>query len=400
MVKCILDGSAQQRQEQRRAAGTLRSLQHQPATVERYKAVVKFFFDPLEAHGEDLPDSTSGTDDLLAEFIEDCWLQGEARSLIGDVLSGLQHFCPQLRRGLHDAWRLFGTWSKNEVPTRARPLLPEQVLAMAGFALLDGDVAMAAALLVSFNGLLRPIEVMLQANQATFDFARGTCHLDLGLTKKGMRAGIAEHVVIDDPEAALLLGRVLANKPAGAHLQPNWAAAFRRAFAKLVSRIGASPGRYKPYYLRRGGATHHWRTLGNLGLTTVRGHWRHQTTARIYLQYGVQMLEKLRLSPREKQLIALGKRRFEPAVISPSLLPRSPLCQPERWVAWKGGAAPRISERPRCCLGPAAHSPITRALCARQGALPRTCEKVARARVNEEEQQPGGGGALVFRIDC
>ena len=108
-------------------------------------------------------------------------------------------FCPQLRQGLQDAWRLFGTWSKNEVPTRARPLLPEQVLAMAGFALLDGDVAMAAALMVSFNGLLRPIEVMLQANQATFDFSKGTCHLDLGLTKSGKRAGIAEHVIIDDP---------------------------------------------------------------------------------------------------------------------------------------------------------------------------------------------------------
>ena len=131
-------------------------------------------------------------------------------------VTGLQHFCPQLRRGLQDAWRRFDTWSKNEVPTRARPLLPEQFLAMAGFAPLDGDVAMAAALLVSFNGLLRPIEVMLQANQATFDFSKGTCHLDLGLTKSGKRAGIAEHVIIDDPEAVPLLGRVLANKPAGA----------------------------------------------------------------------------------------------------------------------------------------------------------------------------------------
>ena len=235
---------------------------------------------------EKLPGSTSGTDDLLAEFIEDCWLQGEARSLIGDALSGLQHVGPQLPRGLQDAWRLFGTWSKKEVPTRARPLLPEQVLAMAGFALLDGDVAMAAALLVSFNGLLRAIEVIVQANQATFDFSKGTCHLDLGLTKSGQRAGIAEHVIIDDPEAVLLLGRVLANKPAGVQLQRN-TAAFRRAFAKLVVRIGASPGRYKPYSLRRGGATHHWRTLGNLGLTTVRGRWRHQTTARTYLQYVV-----------------------------------------------------------------------------------------------------------------
>ena len=56
---------------------------------------------------------------------------------MGDTLSGLQRFVPSLRKGLNDAWRLFGTWSKTEIPSRARPLLPEQTLAMAGFALAE-----------------------------------------------------------------------------------------------------------------------------------------------------------------------------------------------------------------------------------------------------------------------
>ena len=44
MVKSILDGSRHQRQQRRRAAGTLRYLQLQPATVKRYRTAVNFFF--------------------------------------------------------------------------------------------------------------------------------------------------------------------------------------------------------------------------------------------------------------------------------------------------------------------------------------------------------------------
>ena len=72
---------------------------------------------------------------------------------------------------------------------------------MAGYALAEGDLAMAAGVLVCFNGILRPIEAMLTAKQCSFDFQRGIVHLDLGYTKGGKRSGIAEHVVGDELDA-------------------------------------------------------------------------------------------------------------------------------------------------------------------------------------------------------
>ena len=43
---------------------------------------------------------------------------------------------------------------------------------MAGYALAEGDLAMAAGVLVCFNGILRHIEAMLTAKQCSFDFQR------------------------------------------------------------------------------------------------------------------------------------------------------------------------------------------------------------------------------------
>ena len=295
-----------ERQLIRRAAGTLRSLQLQPRTINRYEAALGFFFAWLEWMNLTIPNSPTEADEVVADFIEDAWLQGEAKSVAGDVLSGLQHFAPMLRRGLPDSWRLYGTWSRQEVPSRARPLLPDQVLAMAGFALFMGEVGMAALLLIAFNGMLRPSEAFVTSRQCSFDLSRGLCHIDLGLTKSGKRFGISEHVIIDELEGVVLLGRVLAGQPAGAQLFPGGHARFRKLFSQLVGKIGARPDLYKPYSLRRGGATHHWRTLGNLGQTTVRGRWRHQITARIYLQEGGAILDRKGLSQAEKSRIKIG----------------------------------------------------------------------------------------------
>ena len=86
---------------------------------------------------------------------------------------------------------------------------------MADCALEEGDVAMAAGLLVSFNDLLRPCEVMLNAGQRAVDLAQGARHVDLGLTKSGKLAGIAEHVAIEELEGVALLPRPLAGRARG-----------------------------------------------------------------------------------------------------------------------------------------------------------------------------------------
>ena len=132
-------------------------------------------------------------------------------------------------------------------------------------------------------------------------------HINLGFTKGGKRAGVTEHVVIDELEAVLLLTRLLHNRQAGTPLFPKGMAAFRRSFKKLVMAIGADPQKYHPCSLRRGGATHHFKVLGSLSKTCVRGRWRHQPTARIYIQDGMAMLQEHHLTAGQIKKIARGK---------------------------------------------------------------------------------------------
>ncbi|CAK0905802.1 unnamed protein product [Prorocentrum cordatum] len=83
--------------------------------------------------------------------------------------------------------------------------------ALAATALSEGDTAVAAVILVSFKGFLRPVEAMLQASHLAWDFDSGSAHINLGFAKGGKRAGVAEHVVIDELEELQASGQGFAN---------------------------------------------------------------------------------------------------------------------------------------------------------------------------------------------
>ena len=93
-------GTWQQRKRDRSTAGTLNSLQLQPRTVKRYLEAVNSFFSWLSQNREPMPVSIPAADEILGEYIEDCWAAGDPRGKVGDTLSGLQHFIPSLRKCL------------------------------------------------------------------------------------------------------------------------------------------------------------------------------------------------------------------------------------------------------------------------------------------------------------
>ncbi|CAK0803102.1 unnamed protein product [Prorocentrum cordatum] len=248
--------------------------------------------------------------DAVADYLEALWDDGSPRSLAADTLSGLQHLVPSLRRELKEGWRLLRTWDQNEMPSRAPPLRPEVAIALAGFALADGREDVATAILAGFNGLLRPSEMLISAGDCVFDHSQRTCVVNLGLTKGGKRQGCPEDVIIDDEFAYLLLRRALAGCAAGTALLPRGLANFRASFASYLGKAGLDPSRIKPYSIRRGGATHHFSSLGNMALTCERGRWRSRATAKIYITEGVAALEAVAVTKQQRAALALGHQLF------------------------------------------------------------------------------------------
>ena len=111
----------QQRQHARRQMGTLADLAVAPATLRRYIDAVDRFIDFLDARALAYPRTLRALDSLLSDYIELLWFEGDPKSWAANAISGIQHFTPSARHHLPGSWRLFGTWSRREMPTR--PLL-------------------------------------------------------------------------------------------------------------------------------------------------------------------------------------------------------------------------------------------------------------------------------------
>ena len=65
---------------------------------------------------------------------------------------------------------------------------------------------------------------------------------------------------------------------------------FRKQFSQHLLELGIGRVGYKPYSLRRGGATTSFLETGNIGMVTVAGRWQSQNTARIYINDGMKVL--------------------------------------------------------------------------------------------------------------
>ena len=72
---------------------------------------------------------------VCCDYVENMHEEGESRSDCGNLLSGLHHLLPALRRCMPQAWRLFGAWERCEVPTRALAISEPMMESLSGAAL-------------------------------------------------------------------------------------------------------------------------------------------------------------------------------------------------------------------------------------------------------------------------
>ena len=83
-----------------------------------------------------------------------------------------------------------------------------------------------------------------------------------------------ESIQLKLPWLVKLLAVAMKSLPNGASLGgPAWL--FRQKFDKLLSAAGLEPFGFRPYSLRRGGATELWRVSSNLDAVVMAGRWQH-----------------------------------------------------------------------------------------------------------------------------
>lgn len=246
-------------------------------------------------------------DDLVSQWITDAWKSGEPLLVAGDGLSALHYFQPWTKRLLPQAWRLFRTRRNIEVPSRAPPLTQSLVRSMAAYELAKGHLEMATMLVLAFHRLLRTGEFLgLTSDSVLLGPSAGI--LNLADTKTSRKHGAHDAISITDTIALdLLRALVELRREQGLGSLKLWNASsqcFRTRFNKLMEIYGLQQHGFRPYSLRRGGATALFQQSNSMEVVLTRGRWQSSRIARVYITDGLSYLPSIRRTATTASLLA------------------------------------------------------------------------------------------------
>ena len=229
----------------------------------------------------------------MSDYLEHLWAQGKGRTCGSNLLASLQDTQPHLKGKLKSSWRLMKTWVTHEIPNRAPPLSEDTLHLLVGYALFKSDHVFALSLLLGFHGLLHTGELLnLKAKDISISKAKGPAVVSLGLTKSGKRQGAAESVTIHSEDVCRRLHQwKQAVSPHASLTGPSHV--WRKTFNEYLQKTNLEDLQYRPYSLRRGGATHYFQRWGAFDRLLHFGRWQSVSTARLYVNEGLAVLTEL-----------------------------------------------------------------------------------------------------------
>ena len=311
-IKVVEGRTRQERIAVRKTLGTLKDLTVQPKTKQRYTQALDNFYQFLAREGISLPKKRDHMDSLVSDYLEELWSSGSSRSEASNFLAGLQDADPKLKHNLPGSWRLMKTWTVNEMPSRAPPLSVKVLEAMVGWSRFHGYHTFALSLLVGFYALLRTGELLtLQSKHIEMSSPSSPAIISLGLTKSGKRQGAAESVTLGD----LWHWKQNVDSSCFLTLKPHQ---WRKLFNDCLEGLKIQDWGFRPYSLRRGGATFFFLKHGSLDRILIQGRWTATRTVRIYINSGLAMLADSKISPR---LLKPFWQVYTNSLDSPSLEP-------------------------------------------------------------------------------
>ena len=293
------------RKVSRGKTGPLKGTLVLPYTLVRYKAAVGWFFDWMSMQGIEVPGKTGEFDIIVMEAIEWAWAEGEPRGLIGMCLSGLEYEVEGLRSQLRGSWKLWKHWGTQEFPTRVPPLSLDATMVIASHMWKWGQPEAALSILLAYHRFLRTSE-FLKALVSHYLLPVGGREGHLLLS--GTKTATNDSITFSDPLLMDVLEcLVRRRKPSDLFIKMS-PYQFRLLFSSAVRASGLS-ALFKPYSLRRGGASHFFRQTGNMARAMEVGRWRDIRTARIYINTALLSLaEDTSLS---NPALRVGARQFQ-----------------------------------------------------------------------------------------
>lgn len=313
LPRVLLAGRARRQRLRNRAGIRLRDFSFAAKTRARSEAAVARLLPFMEAQP-----NLCDLDGLLCDWMEQQWARGELLGHIADALSGLHHFWPEMKGRLREAWRLFKNWRRIEVPSRAPPITAVLVRAFVTKAFDDHNLALSTLIAIGFHCLLRTGE-LLALQFADIEASDQCAIISLKASKSGLRAGAMEAVAVRDPLTLQLIQTLIATrKPSPGHkVWPYSGQFFRDGFRKLCSHFHVCHLAFKPYSLRRGGATFLLQEGAPLEAIVLRGRWKSVAVASLYLQDALALIPSLCVPAIDFDRVLFAANQTNPTAFRP-----------------------------------------------------------------------------------
>ena len=311
MTKCSVKRACKPRRKPSHKIG-LKYSGIKPVTRLRYERSISNFFYHLSSLDIDLAGSWSDLDKQVANYIDHLFLEGEPVGYAGDLLSGLSRFVPGSRLRMPTARLWFRNWQREIVRKRALPIPCFVVKGMAGMALAFNRRDLAVLLPLGFACMLRTGELLgMQKRDIAFNPKMTSAVICLPQTKTS--GPNTEEVVLRDPLLVRALFALVKNLRPGDTLYERHGARLGDDLHWLGKLVGFSHKRFTPYSLRRGGATWHFHAFGSLAKTASIGRWKHESTAKIYIDGAAAEWAAWQFAPEAQAVLERSKAAFKKA---------------------------------------------------------------------------------------
>lgn len=146
---------------------------------------------------------------------------------------------------------------------------------------------------------LRAQDILLQGDQGI---------VSLFDTKTGKRNYAAEMVAFDDCVTIDLLHAVLEQQRERNMLRvplwPHSAQRFRNQFKRYCAKFDMLRRRFRPYSMRRGGATRLFQVCGSMETALLKGRWASAKVAKIYICDALSFLPGMTFSNKATRMLA------------------------------------------------------------------------------------------------
>ena len=192
---------------------------------------------------------------------------------------------PELKDQLPRALRALVAWHRGEETSPAPPLPKRVAVAQAGYLFAIGEDEAAVCLLTQFDVFVRPAELFsMQRLYLQFNKSNLLAGVGIGLWGTKTSKGVHEHVVVRDPGVCALLYFYYGEASSERYLWSRSPQEFRELFYKALAALGLETYNFRPYSVRRGGATADFAHHQSWDVSCDRGRWANARTARIYLK--------------------------------------------------------------------------------------------------------------------